>query len=175
VANTNSTYGVNAFTSGIAEPAGAAYILQNTDYQGIVQFDTNLPVALTLNSAVRQNFSCDVLNQGTGAITLTPTLGYLVNGSSSLALGSGVGCTLYFANRAWTAYVGATYIPVVPETLVPVAGEYVTGYNATTGVFSTSSTAGVTGTATLAKLTGGGATGSLTFVGGICTGIVNPT
>ena len=174
-ANTNSTYGQGAFASGIAVGSGTAYTVQDTDYQGIVEFNTASAIAVTLNSAVKANFTCTILNLGTGAITLTPTLGATVNGSGSLALGSGVGCQVFFANGNWTVFSGATFIPVTPATIAVVAGKYLTGYSSTTGLFSVNATAGVSGTVTLAALTALGTQGSITFVGGLCTAFVNPT
>lgn len=114
-ANTNSTYGQGAFASGIAEPAVLFYTLQNTDYQGIVLFDTDSSINVTLNSAVQSNFTCAILNLDSGPMTLTPTLGYMVNGSPSLAMAPHQGANVFFANRAWTAFVGATIIPAVPN------------------------------------------------------------
>ena len=55
-AATNSTYGVGAFTSGISEQASASYVLQNTDYQGIIIFDSGATVNVTLNSNVTPIF-----------------------------------------------------------------------------------------------------------------------
>ena len=174
-ANTNSTYGAGAFASGIAVESGTAYTVQDTDYQGIVEFNTSSAIAVTLNSAVKANFTCTILNLGTGAITLTPTLGATVNGAGSLALGVGVGCQVFFANGNWTVFSGATFIPVTPATIAVVAGKYLTGYSSTTGLFSVNATAGVSGTVTLAALTALGTQGSITFVGGLCTAFVNPT
>ena len=174
-ANTNSTYGQGAFASGIAVESGTAYTVQDTDYQGIVEFNTASAIAVTLNSAVKANFTCTILNLGTGAITLTPTLGATVNGSGSLALGSGVGCQVFFANGNWTVFSGATFIPVTPATIAVVAGKYLTGYSSTTGLFSVNATAGVSGTVTLAALTALGTQGSLTITNGLVTAFVQPT
>lgn len=189
--DTNSSYAPGAYTSGINEQAAVAYTVQNTDYQGIIIFNTASAIVVTLNQRVRTNFTTTILNLGTGQITLTPDGGLTVNGSASLTLKAGVGCQVFFANRAWLAYSGATSYPTVPTNTSSVSHQWLASYDASTGAFtqtqpafsdvsgnlSTSQlpTAGVTGTATLAKLTTGGTTGSLTFVGGICTGIVNPT
>jgi hypothetical protein len=58
---------------------------------------------------------------------------------------------------------------VLPITKTPVAGEYLTGYDAVTGLFSQSSTPGISGTITTAALTTLGTQGSMTFVDGILT------
>ena len=191
VGNTQSTYAPGAYTSGISETAGTSYTVQDTDYQGIVLFNTASAIAVTLNSAVRTNFTCTVLNLGAGAITLTPTLGYLVNGAVSLPMAGHQGATVFFANRAWTAFTGATLIPVVPATFGAISHEWITSYNAGTGGFSASQpdfadvsgnlvtgqlpTVGFTGTAALAKLTTLGTDGSLTITNGLITGVVAPT
>jgi len=99
---------------------------------------------VTLNFAVTANFTATILNIGAGAITLVPTAPppesvsplYTINGATSLALPSGAGCIVAFAARQWYAYVGATFIPVVPATFNPVTSEFLTGYNAVTGSFS---------------------------------------
>ena len=134
-AATNSTYAQGAFASGISAQTSTSYTVQNTDYQGIVVFDTASAVAVTLNSAVRENFTCIILNIGTGAITLTPTSG-TVNMASSLALGSGQGVQVFFANRNWLAYAGTTVIQVVPVSTPAVAHEWLASYNAATGAFT---------------------------------------
>ena len=66
---------------------------------------------------------------------------------------------------AWTALPA----PTLPETIAPVTGEYLTGYDATTGNFSASTPAGLSVTITTAALTPTGTQGSQTFVGGILT------
>lgn len=175
-AATNSTYGVGAFTSGISTHAGSSYTLQNTDYQGIIIFDSGATVNVTLNSNVTPNFQATILNLGSGSIALATSDGSSINnGPSSLTLAPGQGVQVFYANRAWLAYAGTTVIQIVPQTIAPVAGEYLTGYNAATGLFSKSSPAGVTHTVTLAALTTLGTQGSITFTGGICTAYVDPT
>jgi hypothetical protein len=168
-ANTNTTYGIGAFTTGIEAVSGTSATLQNSNYDGIVSFTASGAIAVTLNSSVGNNFKCAIANLGSGTITLTPTLGYMVNGASSVTFPTGIGCTVYFANRQWTAFAQATTNPVTPQTLTPVAGEYLTGYNAITGLFSVSGT-GLSVTITTAKLTTGGSNGTMTFVGGLLVG-----
>lgn len=139
-ANTNSTYAQGAFTTGLAvlDPSVTAYTVQNTDYQGTVIFDTASACAVTLNSAVTTNFTCQVMNLSTGAITLTPTSGYLVNGAASVTLQSGQGAIVGFANRAWTAFVGGAPIPVQPANTPKVTHEWLDSYSNTTGAFTQS-------------------------------------
>ena len=134
-ANTNSTYGQGAFTSGIALPSVASYTVNNTDYQGIIIFNTASAIAVSLNSAVATNFTCTILNIGSGAITLTPTTG-TVNGAGSLSLAPSQGVTVFFANREWIAYVGSTAIQVVPANTPVVSHEWLASYNSTTGAFT---------------------------------------
>jgi hypothetical protein len=117
-ANTNSSYGIGAYTSGINPEAGTSYTLQNTDYQGIIIFNTASAVSITLNSAVNPNFQATILNLGTGAITLTTSDGSAINqGSSTLTLANNQGVQVFFAQRAWLAYAGTTAIPAFPTTL----------------------------------------------------------
>jgi hypothetical protein len=187
--NTNSAYAPNAFTSGVNvqgpdDPGGGtAYTLQNTDYQGLILFNTASAVAVTLNYALGDNFVATILNTGSGAMTLTPIIPpadsgstlYTVNGATSLTLPSGAGCIVAFAQRLWYAYVGATFIPIVPVTFTPITGEFLTGYNSATGAFSAAFTPGLSTTVTLAKLTTGGANGSMTITHGLVTAYTAPS
>jgi hypothetical protein len=181
------------------QSGAVAYTIQSTDFQGLILFNTASPVAVTLHYAVGTNFTATILNIGSGAITLTPdkpptdsgSALYTVNGATSLTLPSGAGCIVAFAQRLWYAYVGATFIPVVPATFNPATNEWLTGYNAGTGSFSASQpafsnvsgqlstaqlpAAGISATVALAKLTGGGANGSATFVNGLLTAYVAPS
>ncbi len=149
-AATNSSYAEGAFTSGVNTQAGTSYKLNNTDYLGVVIFNTASAIAISLNSAVGANFTCTVLNLGTGAITLTPTTG-TVNGAGSLALGSGQGVQVFFARPNWLAYAATTVIQVVPHTQAPVANQFLASYDASTGLFTISAVAysGLTGLPTL--------------------------
>lgn len=135
--NTNSTYAPDAFASGVNDQgAAAAYTVQDTDYQGIIIFDTASAIAITLNQAVGVNFQTTILNLSTGAITLTPDGGLTVNGASTLALASGQGVQVFFADGAWLAYAGSTIIQVVPQNTPGTAHEWLASYNSATGVFS---------------------------------------
>ncbi len=136
---TNSTYGVGVFTSGISEQAGASYTLQNTDYQGIIIFDSGATVNVTLNSNVTPNFQATILNLGSGLIALATSDGSAINGGpSSLTLAPGQGVQVFFANRAWLAYAGTTVIQIVPQSIGPVTHKWLNSYNATTGLFTES-------------------------------------
>jgi hypothetical protein len=138
-AATNSTYGVGVFTSGISEQAGASYTLQNTDYQGIIIFDSGATVNVTLNSNVTPNFQATILNLGSGPIALATSDGSAINGGpSSLTLAPGQGVQVFFANRAWLAYAGTTVIQIVPQSIGPVTHKWLNSYNATTGLFTES-------------------------------------
>lgn len=189
-AATNSTYGQGAFASGINQQGtNTAYTLQNTDYQGIVEFNGSAAITVTLNQAVGTNFTCTILNLGTGAITITPNGGLTVNGSSSITLSSGVGCQVFFANRSWTAFSGATFIPVTPVNTPAVAHEWLASYNAATGAFTQTQPAftdisgtvatgqlpGISATITTAALTPTGTQGSMTFTSGLLTAQVQST
>jgi hypothetical protein len=189
-AATNSTYGQGAFASGINQQGtNTAYTLQNTDYQGIVEFNGSAAITVTLNQAVGTNFTCTILNLGTGAITITPNGGLTVNGSSSITLGSGVGCQVFFANRSWTAFSGATFIPVTPVNTPAVTHEWLASYNAATGAFTQTQPAftdisgtvatgqlpGISVTITTAALTPTGTQGSMTFTNGLLTAQVQST
>ena len=194
-ANTNSSYSQGSFASGINYlGATTSYTLQNTDYQGIVLFNEASAVAITLNSGLTNNFTCVILNIGSGALTLTPQSTpavYPINGLSSLALQSNSGCIVFFADRQWWAFAGVTFIPAIPNTFASVTHEWLNSYNASTGLFTATQPAftdisgqittsqlpssGLSVTITTAKLTSGGANGSMTFTHGILTAQVAAT
>lgn len=167
--NTNSSYSPGAYTSGVNRPSGTSYTVQNTDYGGIVQFNTASAVSVTLNSSVTDNFVTSIQNLLAGAITLTTSDGSAINqGSDTLTLLPNQNVQVQYADGEWTAFIGATVIPTEPENLAPVAGVYVTGYNS--GTFDVSSPAGISATITTAALTSpGGTQGSMTFVNGLLT------
>jgi hypothetical protein len=184
--NTNSTYGPGAYTSGVTNQGTAtAYLVNDTDYQGYVLFNTASPVTVTLNGNVKTNFTCTIANIGTGVITLTPDSGYLINGTSSLTLGSQQGVQVFFADRAWNAFIGTSYIPILPVSAPAVNHEWLDSYDATSGAFTQTQpaftdisgslaasqlpTVGISVIITTAPLTSTGARGSMTFVNGQLT------
>lgn len=165
-AATGTSYAQGAYTTGVNDlGAATAYSIQDFDNGGIVQFNSPTAATATLNSAVLTNFQCMVNNTGAGAITLTPTSG-LVNGATSITLQSGANAVIGFDGQNWAS---ASFTGQLPTTISPVAGEYLTGYDASTGVFSRNSVPGISVTITTAKLTTGGTNGSQTFVGGLLT------
>jgi hypothetical protein len=147
-ASTNASYGVGAFTSGINyQGTNTAYAVQNTDYQGVIIFNTAATVTLTLNSALVNNFTCTILNLSTGVISLVPSAlpaAYLVNGVASLTLPTGAGCQIFFSNRTWYAYVGATVV----NPAILVGGVASLGGSSMTVGQTISATATVPGAAT---------------------------
>ena len=168
-AATNTSYAGGAFTSGVGVVSANAYTIQNTNYQGTTQFTASGAIAVTLNSAVNQNFTCTLLNLGSGTITLTPTLGYLINGAASVTMPVSAGCQVSFANRAWTEFIGVTALQTVPVNTPATTGEYLVAYNSSTGAFTKSTPAGISATIVTAALTTLGTQGSMTFAGGILT------
>jgi hypothetical protein len=154
-AATNSTYAQGAFASGVNTQASNSYTIQNTDYQGIIIFNTASAIAVSLNSAVEANFTCTILNLSTGIITLTPTTG-TVNGGASLVLGAGQGVQVFFPRPNWLAYAGTTVVQIVPQTKALVAHQFFVSYDATTGLFVSAQPAysDISGTPTLAATAG---------------------
>jgi hypothetical protein len=72
---------------------------------------------------------------------------------------------------AWTVLPS----PTLPATIAPVAGEFLTGYNATTGEFSQATPTGLSVTIVTAALTALGTQGSMQFVNGILVNSVPAT
>lgn len=180
---------------------GTAYEVQDVDYGGIVTFSNQNPVAVVLNSAVRQYWFAAVENLGAGVVTLTPQQG-TVNGVASIGLSANMGAWLFFDGVNWWAMT----IPAQPITITANPKIYLTGYNSTTGLFTEAQPAftdlqgmaapsqvpalsaltgnlavnqlpavGVSGTVKLAALTATGTQGSLTFQNGLITAFTNAT
>ncbi len=122
------------------------------------------PVAVSLNSGLAPPYFLFITNRGAGAVTLTPSSG-LVNGAASLVMTQHETVMAVFDGTNWLT----SDLLVLPITKTPVTGEYLTGYDAVTGLFSQSSTPGISGTITTAALTTLGTQGSMTFVDGILT------
>ncbi len=152
-----------------------AYTTEGTDAGALIVLSDASAIAVTLSTTVMAPWFAVVSNAGAGTATLTPesgTISYPGNpGATSMPLGPGALAIVYF--DATDFWAGTT--PPGPETIAPVAGEYLTGYDATTGVFSQSTPAGISATVALAKLTTGGGNGSLTVVGGIITAYSPPS
>ena len=174
-------------------------VLNDGDNPNLVNFNVTAPLTTTLDWASEQNFSRTFQNIGTANVTLAPNAppGYVgplykINGASSFPIPPGGRYTVTYINSQWTAYVlSTTPVPVVPTTFTPVASQWLTGYDATTGGFSDSQpaftnisgnlaagqlpTAGVSATVALAQLTTLGSPGSLTVVNGQITAYTPPT
>lgn len=146
-----------------------AYTTEGTDAGALIVLSDASAIAITLSATVMAPWFAVMSNAGAGTATLTPasgTISYPGNpGASSMTLPAGALTILFFDA---TNFFAAT-TPSAPATIAPVAGEYLTGYNGATGLFSQSTPAGISATITTAKLTTGGANGSQTFTNGILT------
>lgn len=113
-----------------------AYSLVQTDLAGLILVDSAIPFALTLDSGLLTPFFATVYNFGAGAITATPTLGN-VNNLASVTLTTGQFGIFYFDGIDWWEVFN-----VLAQTTSPVAGEFLTAYDAATGVFTQAPAAG---------------------------------
>ena len=97
---------------GVNDQTGAtSYILQQSDYGGLVIFNSASPISVTANTGVTKPFFTKIWNNGSGTITVTvgdyggnPT-GDKINGASSITIAAGVTKSVY-ANSAdinWSA------------------------------------------------------------------------
>lgn len=147
-----------------------AYITAQSDNGGLVILSDASPVAVTLNNSVALPWYFFVLNQGAGLVTITPQQG-LIDGAANATLDNGFFLIIFFDGMNFWSCV----IPSGALSLTPVAGEYLTGYNASTGMFSVNATAGISATITTAKLTTLGSNGSMTYVDGLLTAVTPAT
>lgn len=146
------------------QTGSVTYTVGSSDNGILLILNDASPVAVSLNSAVTPPFACFITNFGAGLVTLTPTSG-TINGGATLGLLQNQSIWCVFSGTNWLT--DAAFAP--PVTIAPVAGEYLTGYNASTGIFSQSTPAGISATITTAALTGLGTQGSQTFTNGILT------
>ncbi len=154
----NDQTGVTAYTN-VAHDNGILLIFSDAS-----------PVAVTLDSGLSTPYFFFGTNYGAGVVTLTPTTG-LINGAANWVMPNGGLFMLVFDATNWKT----SDVTVLAQTIAPVTGEYLTGYNATTGVFSQSTPAGISVTITTAALTTLGTQGSMTFTGGLLTAQVPAT
>lgn len=116
----------------VSNQTGAtAYTVQQSDNGAILILNDASPIAVTLDTTLSVPYGVIPVNQGAGLVTLTPSAG-TINGAANLTIPDG-----YFAIAGsdginWWAAV----LPIVPLTFVPVAHEFLTGYDDTTGYFS---------------------------------------
>jgi hypothetical protein len=144
-----------------------SYTTQSGDNGALLILSDASSITVTL-AASTPPYGIIITNLGAGLATLTPALGtisYPANPSAaSMPLPGGQFAIVAFDGTNWFAA-----IDVLPQTIVPVAGEYLTGYDASTGLFSQSTPAGISATIVTAALTTLGTQGSMTFVDGRLT------
>lgn len=97
---------------GVNDQTGnTSYILQQSDYGGLVIFNSASPIAVSANIGVQKPFFTKIWNNGSGTITVTVTdpggtpTGSTINGSSTATIAPGVTKNVY-ANSAdinWSA------------------------------------------------------------------------
>ncbi len=152
-----------------------SYTTTSGDNGSLLVLNDASPVGVTLAGSTPP-YGLFIVNQGTGLVTLTPaapptgssTITYPANpAAASMPILSSYGAIVGFDGSNWWAMT----MPIVPGTHAVVAGEYLTGYDASTGLFSINATAGISGTIVIvtAALTTLGTQGSQTFVDGILT------
>lgn len=141
------------------------YIVQNSDYGGIVTFSNAAPIAVTLNSAVNLRWFAYLEALGAGIVTLTPDIGgSLINGLASLTVPVGSGAIVFFDGLNWWALTSNTIALQTngtpngnPNLLNLVAGTNVTITDSGTGNVTIASTGG-----------GGGAPTMTSNANGVC-------
>ncbi|MFZ3343317.1 MAG: hypothetical protein WA213_20740 [Terriglobales bacterium] len=181
-----------------------AYTNQPTDNGALLLFGDSSSVAVQLTSGVQVPYFLFAQNWDSGMVTFTPSLGtisWIGNaGAASMPLAEGYSALLVFDGTNWWAET----LPLVPQTFAPIAGEYLTGYSGTTGLFSAAelplatdssfgivqpdgvtigvdsgsgllTTLGATGTIPLGPLTDSGASGSITVYRGLISAWISPT
>lgn len=128
---------------------GTSYIVQDTDYGGIITFENAQAVAVTLNGACRQFWFAALQNIGPGVATLTPDQ-YSINYGANIVLSPNQSAWVFYDGMNWWA---AT-TPAPPTTTGAAANLFLTGYNAATGQFTAAQPAfsNITGVATPAQI-----------------------
>jgi hypothetical protein len=136
-----------------------SYATQAGDYGALVVLSDASAIAVSLTTQTPPWF-CFLANQGAGTATLTPatgTISYAGNaGAASLPLLGGYCCMVAFDGTNWFAWTE----PIVPATFAAVAHQFLTSYDASTGLFTAAQPAysDISGTptlpATIAPVTG---------------------
>lgn len=168
------------------QSGNAAYTTTVADNGVLLVLDNASPVAVTLSTGVSTPWLIFSENLGTGTVTFTPMSG-TINSAATFTLASNYSTLIVFDGIDFWA----TVTPVVPQNTSAVANEFLTGYDATTGVFTAAqpSFTNISGQITMAQLpagnvsrviplgplTVGGVAGSLTVVDGVIQSAIDPT
>lgn len=212
--NSGSTTVINSSTSGGGGGGGnfpglgsinnlqgdITYTNQPSDNGALLIFGDASAVAVQLSGGVPSPYFFFAQNWGAGLVTFTPsagTISYVGNsGAASMPLVEGYSALLVFDGTSWWAET----LPIVPLNFIPIAGEFLTGYDApnfsaATLPIATDSSLGIvqsdgvtigidsgmiftiggTGTIPLGPLTDSGATGSITVAKGLIVSWISPT
>lgn len=112
----------------------ADYILQQSDFGGLVVFSGTGPYALTLNNGISRPFFGAALNLSSGNITVAPVSPYLVNNLVSVTVLPTQWIFYWFDGVNWWALD----LQMWPVTKVLVAHQWLDSYDASTGLFTAS-------------------------------------
>jgi len=89
---------------------GTTYTFQNTDYGQMVTFTNAAPISTILPSPANSGFnpwSAYVVNRGGGQVTIGPTGGATINGSSTLVLTNGSGAFIVSDGTNYQVFQGS--------------------------------------------------------------------
>jgi len=131
------------------QSGNVVYLTQQSDNGALIIMADASPVAVTLNNSVTTPWYAFITNQGAGVVTLTPQQN-TIDGNASQTLLQGYFLTLFFdGTQFWSGT-----IPIVPVTFNAIAHQFLTAYNAATGMFSSAQPAftGISGVATTAQI-----------------------
>lgn len=125
---------------------GTAYTIQSTDNGKVITFNNTSPIAVTLPDGLSQGFSCEIVQLGSGTITLTPVTDTINGSTSGIKPTRANGKIELFKHSAtaWTArnpmnnrkgsgnnstyqsLVGNRFINYITLTLAPSGGDFAT-------------------------------------------------
>lgn len=169
-------------SSGLVNGAASFALLQNYTAICVLQnntpgawWATALPIVPVTFNAVAHEFLISY-NATLGTFSAAQPAFTDISGIATITqIGTGTPAAGKYVDGAAGAWTALPTPPTVPSTIAPVAGEYFTGYNAGTGLFSQSTPAGISAVITTAALTVGGTQGSMVFTNGILTSQVQAT
>lgn len=136
----NITQQVNASTTtitGTTLPVNvnqqtADYILQQTDFGGVVVFSGTGPYALTPNQGITQPFFTSVLNLSSGNVVVTPVVPNLINNLTDITILPTQWAIIFFDSINWWALD----LQILPQTIANAAHKWMNSYDAATGLFT---------------------------------------
>lgn len=114
-----------------------SYVTQSGDNLALIVFSDASAVAVSL-TAQSPPYGFFATNLGAGTVTFTPASG-TINGVATFTLLQDYTSVIAFDGTNWFA----SKMPIVPQSVTAVSGEFLSSYDATTGLFTQAAEGGI--------------------------------